>query len=939
MKKSASQPSTDTAFDAQLIEETFALLAPRADELAGKFYRELFNRHPEVEPLFSGTSMEDQRQKLVAALSLVVNNVRKPQRLQKALRDLGQRHQDYGAQPAHYEAVAQTLLDVMAEFADDAWSREVEDNWRAALNLVASTMLEGYKRKESTNMARSKKALNITLDDLPVTDNLEVLQDILEHAPINIMIADADENIVFLNRRTREILGEVEEDLAAYLPGFRADEVVGGSIHRYHKDPAAIKRILEGLRPGEARNGKITPGHFVFEHETRVLTDSQGNRLGYVVQWNDVTEQRAKEEEAFRLQRAVDGAQTAMMTIDRDLVITYTNEETKKLLGRHAEALRAIYPGFDPERIEGSCIDMFHKNPSHQRRLLDDPSNLPYETDIQVGPLTFHIRVSAMHDLDGNYIGNTLEWADVTDRRVKELEVARLQSAIQGAQTNIMLCDEDLNITYVNPAVVKMLSKRQDELRQIWPGFDPNKLVGQNIDQFHKNPAHQRALLQDPARMPASAEIKVGDLEFRVNATMITGPNGEYMGNMVEWQDITEQKDAERQIENLVVAASMGDLEQRLDTSKYEGFMKKLGDSINQMLDAVVSPIREGTRVLQSLSEGDLTETMQGQYQGEFAVLCDALNGSINNLRRMVGEIRTAATTINSGASEIAQGNTDLSQRTEEQASSLEETASSMEELTGTVKQNADNANQANQLAASAREQAEKGGEVVGRAVEAMAEINTSSKKIADIISVIDEIAFQTNLLALNAAVEAARAGEQGRGFAVVAGEVRNLAQRSAAAAKEIKQLINDSVEKVNEGTHLVDESGETLSEIVNAVKKVSDIIAEIAAASQEQSAGIDQVNKAVMQMDEVTQQNAALVEEAAAASESMNEQASGLTRLMEFFNVGSEAASEAPAAGMQQSQATAPARPQPRGMAARSSRPASGTGPATAADDEWEEF
>ncbi|MFQ5487727.1 MAG: methyl-accepting chemotaxis protein [Gammaproteobacteria bacterium] len=785
-------------------------------------------------------------------------------------------------------------------------------------------------------MARTKKAHDTTLDNLPVTDNLDVLKDILEYAPINIMIADADENIVFLNRRTREILSEVEDELASYLPGFKADEVVGGSIHRYHKDPAAIKRILEGLHPGDARNGKITPGHFVFEHETRLLSDSQGNRIGYVVQWNDVTEQRAKEEEAFRLQRAVDGAQTAMMTIDRDLVITYTNEETRKLLSEHADALRAIYPGFDPDKIVGSCIDMFHKNPSHQRRLLDDPSNLPYETDIQVGPLTFHIRASAMHDLDGNYIGNTLEWADVTERRVKELEVARLQSAIQGAQTNIMLCDEDLNITFVNPAVVRMLSKRQEELRQIWPSFDPGNLVGQSIDQFHKNPAHQRTLLQDPARMPASAEIKVGDLEFRVNATMISGPDGEYMGNMVEWYDITEQKDAERQIENLVVAASMGDLEQRLDTSKYEGFMKNLGDSINQMLDAVVSPIREGTRVLQALAEGDLTENMQGEYHGEFSVLCNALNSSMHKLHDMVGEIRTAATTINSGAGEIAQGNTDLSQRTEEQASSLEETASSMEELTGTVKQNADNANQANQLAASAREQAEKGGEVVGRAVDAMAEINNSSKKIADIISVIDEIAFQTNLLALNAAVEAARAGEQGRGFAVVAGEVRNLAQRSAAAAKEIKQLINDSVEKVNEGTHLVDESGETLNEIVNAVKKVSDIIAEIAAASQEQSAGIDQVNKAVMQMDEVTQQNAALVEEAAAASESMNEQASGLTRLMEFFNIGGDATAGDSSAGMQ----AATPRPQQRtaGMTRRS-RPAPGANPSPAQDDEWEEF
>jgi methyl-accepting chemotaxis protein len=209
-----------------------------------------------------------------------------------------------------------------------------------------------------------------------------------------------------------------------------------------------------------------------------------------------------------------------------------------------------------------------------------------------------------------------------------------------------------------------------------------------------------------------------------------------------------------------------------------------------------------------------------------------------------------------------------------------------MEEMTSTVKQNADNAREANQLALAASKQAQSGGEVVSKAVEAMSEINNSSKKIADIIGVIDEIAFQTNLLALNAAVEAARAGEQGRGFAVVAGEVRNLAQRSAGAAKEIKGLINDSVDKVDDGSRLVDETGKTLEEIVNAVKKVSDIISEIAAASQEQSSGIEEVNRAISQMDEMTQQNAALVEEAAAAGEAMNEQAGSLNELMNFFEV-----------------------------------------------------
>ena len=475
--------------------------------------------------------------------------------------------------------------------------------------------------------------------------------------------------------------------------------------------------------------------------------------------------------------------------------------------------------------------------------------------------------------------------------RKKELEVARLQSAVDGAEANIMLCDADLNITYANPAVVNMLLHRQSELRKVFPTLDAKNLVGQNIDQFHKNPAHQRGVLKDVHRLPKKAEIKVGDdLEFEVNATAILDSKGNYMGNMVQWTDITEQKDAERQIQNLIDKAIAGELDARVNTNEYQGFMRILGESVNNLMDTVVTPLKEITAVMRKVADGDLTHSMSSDLKGDFAVMSNAVNSTLSNLVDVVGKIRQSSGNIASASSEIAQGNSDLSQRTEEQASSLEETASSMEELTTTVKQNADSAKQANQLAAGARNEAEKGGNVVGKAISAMREINEASKKIADIISVIDEIAFQTNLLALNAAVEAARAGEQGRGFAVVATEVRNLAQRSAGAAKQIKSLINDSVKKVEDGSVLVDQSGKTLSEIVSSVKKVSDIVAEIAAASQEQSAGIEQVNKAILQMDEVTQQNGALVEEAAAASVALDEQAKGLDRLVDFFRIGSEA-------------------------------------------------
>ena len=411
--------------------------------------------------------------------------------------------------------------------------------------------------------------------------------------------------------------------------------------------------------------------------------------------------------------------------------------------------------------------------------------------------------------------------------RSQAAENSRIRQSLDKVSTGVVLADADHRVIYVNAAANSIFERTQ-----------LGRILGSSLDALTADPARQREML-NTLNTSVIEERTLGRYQFHVVMNPVKAPNGARIGTAMEWTDRTQEIAVEKELEDVVNAVVGGDLSRRISVTDKKGFL---------------------------------------------AVMSRGVNGITDSLGEIVSQVKLAAGDVQRGAQEISAGNRNLSQRTEEQSASLEETASSMEEMTATVKQNAANAGEADSLAGAARELAEKGGSVVSNAVAAMAGISESSRRIADIIGVIDEIAFQTNLLALNAAVEAARAGEQGRGFAVVASEVRALAGRSASAAKEIKGLIQDSVAKVEGGSTLVAESGSTLDQIVTAVKKVSNIVSEIAAASREQSDGIEQVNKAIGQMDQVTQQNAALVEQATSASESMADQARELSQLLERY-------------------------------------------------------
>ncbi|MCM8536504.1 MAG: methyl-accepting chemotaxis protein [Lentisphaeraceae bacterium] len=876
----------------------FGLVSGKLDDLTTEFYRELFERCPEVVPLFENVEVNEQKKKLAASLNLVMNSLDKPDALVGALKEMGKRHQDYGAQEGHYPAVKETLLDVMRVTAGESWTNDMSQAWDTALDVIAEVMLSAYEVEIGRDIADDFSEGDLLAEVKEQKSEIENLKDLEEGE------CDMSNEIQYLNGvvdaigRSQAIIefnldGTIitANDNFLVTLGYTLPEVQGRHHSMFAEPQYAnsieYRQFWEKLNRGEYDSGQYKRfgkgGKEIWiQASYNPILDENGKPTKIVKFATEITETR----KAATLSSVVIGSATAMMTCDRDLNITSANPATVRMIKENLASFQQQFAGFNLENLIGSNIDQFHVNPAHQRQILSDPNNLPHKADIKVGPLTFELNISALKDIEGNYTGCALEWANVTASRASAAKSASLESMVESVETNLMICDKDRVITYANPAVVEMLSGYERKLQTLIPSFNIKTLIGTCIDGFHKNPAHQASLLSDPNNFPYKTEISLAGLEFGLNAMALRDDSGDFVGVAVEWLDNNDRASYRDEVISVIRAAKTGDLSKRGDVTSMSDIYKPMLQGINDIVDAIVAPVAELKERLISVADGDLTAYVTGEYEGDHEALKMALNDTLNNLNEIMHSVKTSSEQMAQGSGQVSDSSQSISQGATEQAASLEQITASMNEMSSQTKQNADNANQANQLAQSAQSGAEKGNEMMNNMLGAMSEIDDSAQKISKIIKVIDEIAFQTNLLALNAAVEAARAGVHGKGFAVVAEEVRNLAARSAKAAKETTELIEGSIKKVDAGTNVANSTSESLKEIVDGIGKVTDLIGEIAAASNEQALGISQVNQGLVQLDQVTQQNTANAEESAAAALELSEQANQLTEILGQFKL-----------------------------------------------------
>ncbi|EQA53987.1 methyl-accepting chemotaxis protein [Leptospira kmetyi] len=704
----------------------------------------------------------------------------------------------------------------------------------------------------------------------------------VDNVTTNIMMADRNFDIVYMNKAIREMFGKAETDIKKQLTNFNLGSLMGTNIDTFHKNPAHQRGLLNQL--SGTFQSSISIGGRDFDLIANPITDVKGNKLGTVVEWNDVTEQnkiqkqrKFENEELTRVKVALDNVTTNIMMADRNLNIVYMNKSIRSMFHLAETDIKKQFASFNPSALIGTNIDTFHKNPAHQRGLLDKLSDT-FRSSITIGGRTFDLIANPIIDENGERLGSVVEWSDVTEqnkileqRKIENEELIRVKVALDSTSTNIMIADNEFNIRYMNKAVVQMLENGESDIKRQFAHFNLKTLLGSNIDQFHKNPAHQRGVLSSFTGIH-KATIKIGGRTFNLIANPILDAGGKRLGSVVEWSDVTNELAVQDEVEGIVNAAAKGNFTTRISLDSKSGFFLNLSQSLNQLLEVSNRGLNEVVEALERISAGNLTQKITNEYHGTFGMLKEYSNTTMDKLNEIIGDIIVRSSSLVTSATEVSSTANSLSQGASEQAASVEETTSSLEEMTASIDQNAQNSRQTEQISSKSSKDAEEGGASVIETVKAM-------KQIAEKISIIEDIAYQTNLLALNAAIEAARAGDHGKGFAVVASEVRKLAERSQKSANEISSLAGSSVA-------IAERAGDLISQIVPSIRKTADLVQEITAASDEQAAGVSEINKAMGQLDQVSQQNASASEELAAISEEMNAQAEQLRESVLFFKI-----------------------------------------------------